>query len=251
MRAVWNSKRTIMTNTELKTEEKKSAPSAGSEAKAASGKSSPSKTEGKSDSERGGRGGGRQGGGRGRGQRRGRRPGRFEEKEFEQRILSLDRVTRVTKGGKRMRFRAAVIIGDAKTKRVGYGVSKATDVANAVNKAVIQAKKKVFTVPLHDETILHEVRQKYGAARILIKPAPKGTGIKAGGAVRVVLELAGVPNVTAKILGGKNKLNNAKATIAALKKLVRSSAVVSKSEKPASDESEKKNAKDEAGKAKA
>lgn len=202
-----------MTNEGTKTEEKKAPEGDSKDAKAA---------DKKTDDRKGGRGrDDRRGGGRGRGPRRGRRPGRFEEKEFEQRILSLDRVTRVTKGGKRMRFRAAVIIGDAKTKRVGYGVSKATDVANAVNKAVAQAKKNVFTIPLADETVPHEVRQKYGAARILIKPAPKGTGVKAGGAVRVVLELGGVPNVTAKILGGKNKLNNAKATLAALRQLSR------------------------------
>jgi len=167
----------------------------------------------------GGKGGNRQGGDQ-RGQRRGRRGDRRqEEKEFEQRILSLDRVTRVTKGGKRMRFRAAMIIGDEKKNRVGYGVSKAGDVANAVNKAVTQAKKNVIVVPLVDETIPHEVSQKYGAARILLKPAPKGTGVKAGGAVRVVLELAGIPNVTGKILGSKSKLNNAKATMAALRRL--------------------------------
>lgn len=225
---VWNSKRTtIMTNAETKTVKK----------------TTPGSSDKKTDSGRE-RGGNRQQGGGDRGQggqRRGRRPGRFEEKEFEQRILSLDRVTRVTKGGKRMRFRAAVIIGDAKTQRVGYGVSKAADVANAVNKAVTQAKKKVFSVPLVDETIAHEVRQKYGAARIMIKPAPKGTGVKAGGAVRVVLELAGVPNVSAKILGGKNKLNNAKATLAALKQLARAAAKAEASvEKPATEDVEEK-----------
>lgn len=212
-----------MTNAEPKTEDKKNVPDAGDKKKSDSGR---------------GRGGDSRDGGRP--QRRGRRPGRFEEKEFEQRILSLDRVTRVTKGGKRMRFRAAVIIGDAKTNRVGYGVSKAADVANAVNKAVVQAKKKVFTIPLHDETISHEVRKKYGAARIMIKPAPKGTGVKAGGAVRVVLELGGVPNVSAKILGGKNKLNNAKATLAALKSLTRMEASVVKNEGLAKEKKEEK-----------
>ena len=158
-------------------------------------------------------------GGRRPGGQRGQRGRRQEDKEFEQRMLSLERVTRVTKGGKRMRFRAAMIIGDQKTRRVGYGVSKAIDVANAVNKAVIQAKKNVITIPIVDGTIPHAVAQKLGAARIILKPAPKGTGIKAGGAVRVVLELGGVPNVTAKILGSKNKLNNAKATLAALSRL--------------------------------
>ena len=155
----------------------------------------------------------------GRPQGRGR--GRYEEqKEFDQRILSLDRVTRVTKGGKRMRFRACVIIGDRKG-RVGYGVAKGADVAAGVNKAVTQAKKRLITVPIVNGTIPHVVAQKFSAASVLLKPAPKGTGIKAGGAVRVVLELAGVPNAVAKILGSNNKINNAKASILALQQLRR------------------------------
>lgn len=206
-----------MANEEAKNEKQPAAKTA--EPQKAEQKPAPSAAAKKDDKKPAGRSGGRDDrrkGGRGRGRRGDRRQ---EEKEFEQRILSLDRVTRVTKGGKRMRFRAAMIIGDEKKNRVGYGVSKAGDVANAVNKAVRQAKKGVFTVPLVEETIPHEVSQKYGAARILLKPAPKGTGVKAGGAVRVVLELAGIPNVTGKILGSKSKLNNAKATMAALKRL--------------------------------
>lgn len=151
-----------------------------------------------------------------RGGPRGRRP--EAEKEFDQRILALDRVTRVTKGGKRMRFRACVIIGDHKGK-VGFGVAKAGDVSQAVNKAVTQAKKRMLNVPLVKETIPHQVFTKFGSARILMKPAPAGTGIKAGGAMRVVMELAGVPNVVGKILGGNNKINNTKATMDALKQL--------------------------------
>jgi small subunit ribosomal protein S5 len=151
--------------------------------------------------------------GRGRG-----RPREREKKEFDQRILDLARVTRVTKGGKRMRFRTCVIIGDRKG-RVGYGVAKGADVAASVNKAVAQAKKRLIRVPMVNETLPHAMRKKYSAAIVLIKPAPKGTGIKAGGAARVVLELAGVPNAVAKILGSNNKINNAKATIAALKSL--------------------------------
>ena len=163
----------------------------------------------------GGRGQGGRGGDR-RGPPRGRRP--EEPKEFDQRILSLDRVTRVTKGGKRMRFRATVIIGDHKG-RVAYGVAKAADVSAAVNKAVTQAKKRMLTVLLFNETIPHQVAAKFGSAKVLIKPAPKGTGVKAGGAMRVVLELAGVPNVVGKILGSKNKINITKATIDALTSL--------------------------------
>jgi small subunit ribosomal protein S5 len=158
----------------------------------------------------------RRGGGDRRGPRRGPRP--EAEKEFDQRILSLDRVTRVTKGGKRMRFRATVIIGDHKG-RVGFGVAKAGDVTIAVNKAVTQAKKRMMTIPMAKETIPHQVEMKFGSARVLIKPAPSGTGVKAGGAMRVVMELAGVPNVVGKLLGGDNKINNTKATIGALQKL--------------------------------
>jgi len=119
-----------------------------------------------------------------------------------------------------MRFRVCVIIGDRKG-RVGYGVAKGADVAISVNKAVAQAKKRLFRVPLVGGTIPHAVTRKYSAARVLLKPAPKGTGVKAGGAVRVVLELAGVPNAVAKILGSDSKLNNAKATIEALKSMKR------------------------------
>jgi small subunit ribosomal protein S5 len=140
------------------------------------------------------------------------------EKEFEQRVLDLARVTRVTAGGKRMRFRCLVLVGD-KGGRVGYGVEKAASVAAAVSKAVRHAKKDLFTVPLKNDTIPHEVYAKFGAAKILLKPAPLGTGVRAGGAARSVLELAGVPNVVGKSLGGKNKINNVKATFEALKKL--------------------------------
>lgn len=163
----------------------------------------------------GGRPGGRGAGGGSRGPRRDR-----EEKEFDQRNLALDRVTRVTKGGKRMRFRACVIIGDHKG-RVGYGVAKAADVQQTLAKAYTQAKKRVMTVPLVEETIPHAVEAKFGAAFVIMKPAPKGTGIKAGGAMRVVLEMAGVPNVVGKIIRGANKINITKATIACLEQLRR------------------------------
>ncbi len=145
---------------------------------------------------------------------RGRRPER-EPREFEQKILDLARVTRVTKGGKRMRFRTCLIIGDKKG-RVGMGVAKGADVAASVEKAFRQAKKSMITVPLVDETVPHRVEMKYGAAKIILKPAPIGTGLKSGGPVRVVLELAGVPNAVTKILGTNNKINNAKAIFAAL-----------------------------------
>lgn len=141
-----------------------------------------------------------------------------EPREFDQKILDLARVTRVTAGGKRMRFRATLVIGDHKGQ-VGIGTSKGADVAIAVEKAYRQAKKNLFTVPLIEESIAHVVLEKYGAAQVLLKPAPKGTGLKSGGAVRVVLEMAGVPNVVSKILGSKNKINIARATLAALRRL--------------------------------
>lgn len=157
---------------------------------------------------RGGRGGDRRGGGR---------PER-EPREFEQKILELSRVTRVTKGGKRMRFRACVIIGDRKG-RVGMGVAKGADVAMSVEKAFRKAKKTLITIPLRAETIPHAILRKFAAASVLIKPAPQGTGLKCGGAVRVILELGGVPNAVSKVMGSKNKINNAKAVMEALKAL--------------------------------
>lgn len=139
--------------------------------------------------------------------------------EYKEKVLDLRRVTRVVAGGKRFRFRVTVVIGDEKG-RVGVGIAKGLDVAQAVEKAKVDAKKKIMNVPLEERTIPHEVKAKFSAARVIIKPARKGHGLKAGGAVRVVLLLAGVRDATAKCLGGtKNKLTNAMATIEALKKL--------------------------------
>jgi small subunit ribosomal protein S5 len=161
---------------------------------------------------RGGRGGGRPGG-------RGGRPGDMQvESDYEEKNLEVARVTRVTKGGKRMRFRALTVIGNRKG-RVGFGLAKGLDVAGATSKATAQARKSLLTIPLVNETIPHAVQAKFAAAVVLLKPAPKGTGIKAGGSVRNVLELAGVPNVTSKMLGSKNKINNVKATFKALRLL--------------------------------
>lgn len=151
--------------------------------------------------------------------RRGERErGERESRDYDQKILELSRVARVTAGGKRMRFRAAVIVGN-RAGKVGFGVAKGADVAMAVEKAFRQAKKKVFIIPVANETIPHVAEQKFGAATVLLKPAPKGTGLKAGGAVRLVLELGGVPNAVSKIFGSSNKINVAKATIKALKRL--------------------------------
>ncbi|MFA7286773.1 MAG: 30S ribosomal protein S5 [Patescibacteria group bacterium] len=166
------------------------------------------------------RGGARRGGGRDAagGNRRPRRDTGDRDQEFDQKIIDLARVTRVMAGGKRMRFRACVAIGDHKG-RVGVGLGKGADVSLAIAKAAANAKKDLIEIPLYEDTLPHEIYIKYGAAKILLKPAPRGTGIIAGGAVRSVLELGGVPNVAAKMLGSRSKLNNARATILALRQL--------------------------------
>lgn len=139
-----------------------------------------------------------------------------QEDEFDQRVIEIARVTRVVAGGKRMRFRACVVIGDSKG-RIGLGLCKGADVSTAVNKAVTAARKNLIHVDIVNETIAHHFKMKYKAALILIKPAPKGTGIKAGGPLRSVLEISGLKNVVGKMLGSKNKVNNVKALLAALK----------------------------------
>ncbi len=150
-----------------------------------------------------------------------RKDKREEKSEFDQVVLDLARVTRVTQGGKHMSFRALVILGDRRG-RVAYGVAKGKDVQLSVEKAVRQAKKTIIRVPLAKETIPHAVFYKFKAATILLKPAPKGSGIIAGGAARVVFELAGIPNISSKILGTtKNKITIVKATFEALKNFKR------------------------------
>lgn len=139
--------------------------------------------------------------------------------EFDSRVLDIARVTRVTAGGKRMRFRAVVVVGD-KAGRVGFGVDKGRDVSRAVEKATRRAKKNLISVAIKENTIPHEVQAKFGPAIILLKPQMKGRGLVAGGVVRIICELAGIKNVSSKILSrSKNKLNNARATFEALKKL--------------------------------
>lgn len=144
---------------------------------------------------------------------------RRPKSEFKEKVLDLRRVTRVVAGGKRFRFRVTVVIGDERG-RVGVGIAKGIDVAQAVDKAKILARKNIIAVPLQDRSIPHEVEAKFSAARVIIKPAKGGHGLKAGGSVRQVLLLVGVRDATAKCLGGtKNKLTNAMAAIEALKKL--------------------------------
>lgn len=142
------------------------------------------------------------------------------KEEFKEKVLDLRRVTRVVAGGKRFRFRATVVVGDEKG-RIGVGIAKGIDVQQAVAKAKTAAKKNVLSVNLKDgRTIAHEVLAKYSAAKVLVRPAPKGHGLKAGGAVRFVLSMAGIKDATAKCLGGTaNKLTNSMATVEALKKL--------------------------------
>lgn len=140
--------------------------------------------------------------------------------EFDQKVLDIRRTARVVAGGRRFSFRATVVVGD-RNGRVGLGLGKGTSVAEAVEKGAFQAKKAVFTFPLNEaRTVVHETQAKFAAARVVLKPAREGRGLIAGGPVRIIADLGGIKNLTAKILGRTpNKLNNAKATIEALKKL--------------------------------
>ena len=147
-----------------------------------------------------------------------RKSGPREAKEFEEEVLQIDRVTRVVAGGRRMRFRATVVIGNRK-KRVGIGTGKANEVVIAIEKAISKAKKNLITVPIENDTIPHEIKVKFKASRIILMPAKKGTGIIAGGALRKIIELAGIKNILSKCLGTNNKLANAQATMMALGKL--------------------------------
>jgi len=142
-----------------------------------------------------------------------------EKSEYDQKVLDVARVTRVVAGGRRFSFRATVAIGNKKGK-IGVGIGKGIDVSQSVEKAVADAKKNMLVIPLKEGTIPHEVTAKYAAARVFLKPAPKGKGLVAGGAVRQIAGLAGIENLSAKILSkSTNKLNNARATLDALKKL--------------------------------
>lgn len=150
--------------------------------------------------------------------RRNDRSARREPQEYEEATLSVDRVTRVVAGGRRMRFRAVVVIGNKRGK-VGLGTGKANDVQAAVKKAASDAKRNMIRIPLAGHTIPHGVDIKHKAARIRLLPASEGTGVIAGGALRVVLEHAGVKNVLSKRFGSSNKLVNAQCIMKALQKL--------------------------------
>jgi len=144
---------------------------------------------------------------------------REKKDEFDSKLLDLARVTRVASGGRRFRFRAVIVIGN-KMGKVGIGIAKGADVAQAVEKATRVARKNLVQVPIVNDTIPYEVYAKYGAAKVLLKPQRKGRGLISGGTVRIVCSLAGIKSISSKTLGRTtNKLNNAMATIKALESI--------------------------------
>lgn len=147
-----------------------------------------------------------------------RRDFRREENPFEEKVVTINRVTKVTKGGRRFRFAAVVVIGDKKG-RVGLGTGKANEVPDAIKKAIKEARKSLIRVPLAGTSVPHETLGHYGAGKVLIKPAKKGTGVIAGGPARAVVELAGITDVYTKSLGSNTPINMIRATIEGLKSM--------------------------------
>lgn len=202
---------------------------------------------------RGGFGGGqRHGGNRGS---RNNQPRPQEQSEYYEKVVQVNRVSKKTKGGDKRSLSVLVVVGDRKGK-VGVGLGKAADVQSAVRKATTYAKRHMITVPLkEDRTILHQINIKLGAAKLILKPAPKGTGVIAGGPVRVVVEAAGIHDVVSKILGTNNKASNVYATLQALRELTSSRYAVAenakekeakaKEQEKVAKEAEKKAAKEE------
>ena len=142
-----------------------------------------------------------------------------EPKEFEEKLLELKRVSKKTKGGNTISFTALVTIGDLKG-RVGLGLGRGREVAQAIRKATSSAKKNMITVKIFKDTLPHDVKVKFKAARIILKPAPQGAGLKVGSVVRSILSLAGIRNASGKMLGSRNKSTNAYAVMNALKSLI-------------------------------
>jgi small subunit ribosomal protein S5 len=141
-----------------------------------------------------------------------------QAKEFDEKVIAIDRVTRVVKGGRRFRFRATVVVGDGRG-RVGLGIGKGSEVMTSIAKAVSKAKRNLVVVPLRETTIPHDIEVTFSGAHVLLRPAAAGTGVIAGGAVRNVVEAAGIRDLLTKSLGSGSKVNNAYATIMALSQL--------------------------------
>ncbi len=142
------------------------------------------------------------------------------QSQFEEKVVQVNRVSKKTKGGNKMRFAALVIVGN-KNGRVGVGLGKSSDVSSAIIKGATSAKKRMIDVPIVNNTIPYAVNVKKGAAQVMLKPAPSGAGIIAGGAVRAVVEAAGIKNISSKILGSGNRASNVYATFEALQSLIR------------------------------
>ena len=153
-----------------------------------------------------------------RNRNQGGRGGREQDKEFAEKVIQVSRVSKKTKGGNKIGFSVLMVVGDRKGK-VGVGLSKGTDVRSAIRKSIEGAKRKMIVVPLVGTTIPYSVYEKFSAAKILLKPAPPGSGIIAGGPMRVVLEAAGIRDAVGKILGTKNKISNVYATLKALEQV--------------------------------
>lgn len=161
----------------------------------------------------------RRGAGQARRGGKGRKPAGPREKDYEERVVTINRISKTTKGGRRLRFSSVVVVGDGKGK-YGFGSGKAAEVPDAIKKSLEKAKKNTYTINLvKDDTIAHEVIGKFGACRVFLKPAPDGTGIIAGGPVRAILELAGVKNVYSKVYGARTPLNILRATDNGLRQL--------------------------------